>query len=59
MSKESTKDYSIVVTPKGEYRLRSKTNDYGDYRTKLEAEAALQRVIKNETYYYNKEGIEI
>lgn len=59
MSKESTSFYRIVVTAGGEYLLRGETVDYGTYRTKPDAEAAIQRVIKNETYHYNKEGIEI
>lgn len=59
MSKESTSSYRIIVQPDGEYLLRGDKTDYGTYRTKTDAESALQRVIKNETYYYNKEGKEI
>ncbi len=51
--------YKIVVTAKGEHTLRSETVDYGTFRTKVDAEEALKRVIENKTYNYNKEGIEI
>ena len=59
MSKESTYFYSIVVMPNGSHALRSEYADYGTYKTKEEAEAALQRVLENKTYYYNEKGKEI
>ncbi len=51
--------YKIIVTAKGEHTLRSEAVDYGTFRTKVDAEEALKRVIENKTYYYNKEGKEL
>ena len=51
--------YSILVTAKGEYLLRSRNVDYGTYKTKEDAEAALKRVVENKIYNYNEKGIEI